>query len=709
VSLPANPPDIPTRGQRTLAIAGGWLAALLLSVIFWYPLWTGGGLVGSDVYAYGLPQKAYFVQCLRAGELPLWNNLVGNGYPQLAESQTGVFYPLHLALYPFLSLNAAYSASVIVHYVLAFVFAVMYARRAGLASGGALLAALVYTYGWFPPRVCLEWAIIGGAWLPLALWCVESYLQTGWWRYAFLLTAALAMQMLAGHFMLAFITQLTLAGYVPLRLWFSRRDPPDETHHSRGRMGLGLAFAVVGAFPLVAVQLLPTWELKQLSQRATAAGEHDPAMGSIPPAYFSQIVVPWLWYPDESSFDGAVTPGTPRTNRVEAHLYFGLIPLPLLLWGIWCAVRTGDRRLFNWIILGVVGLVLAGGWLVPVTRHLPGFSYFQGTGRYGVITTLAGGLLAGSGFDHILDFLVSRRRAWHLSVPAAWLSSGCFVTAVFAGTAADLYVVSRLVTYAAIVNDPPANHISTSPVRRELLKFSQPPRILSEGKNLPSLLGVATVPTYLGLGPLQYYDSEFTLPEPWPFHTRPTREQRDWLRRAGVTHYLSFEPIDRRAWSARLVWEGADYFLNAALARRRDERLYLYELEGSRGRAAFLDLQPGSSVRISDYLANQVVIVTRSSAKAQVVLTDLAYPGWSVTVDGNAVNPLTVDGMYRGVEVPSGEHVVTWMFRPPTLYWGAGISLATAILLLAVAHLRFWHPWAFERHAGLIRSHTIHI
>ncbi len=696
MSLPANQPDIPTRGKRTLAIGGSLLAAVLLSILFWHPLWTGGGLVGSDIYAYYFPQKAYFVECLRAGELPLWNNRVGNGYPQLAESQTGVFYPPHLILYPFLGLNTAYSASVIVHYVLAFAFTALYARRIGLAGGGALLAALVYTYAWFPPRVCNEWAIVGGAWLPLALWCAEAFLQTRFWRYAFLLAATLAVQMLAGHFMLAFITQLVLAGYVPLRLWLAPGDLPAVTQSSPARMCLGPALAVIAAFPLAAAQLLPTWELKQLSQRATVAGEHDPAIGSIPLVYFSQIVVPWVWYPDESSFQDAVAPGTPRTNRVEAHLYFGMLPLLLMVWGICRRQPNGDRRLRVWMILGMAGVALAGGWLVPLTKHLPGFSFFEGTGRYGVITTLGAGLLAGSGFDGVVDFLTRkcslRRRP---RIAAGMLSAG-FATTVFAGTTADLYIVSRLVTYAVLVKDPPSNHIAESPLRGELQKFPQPVRILSEGKNLPSLLGVATVPTYLGLSPAQYSDPEFTLPGNWPYRTRPSREQLDWFHRAGVTHYLSFAPIDRRAWAARLVWEGADPFLNSALARQAGERLYLYELDGSRGRTAFVDADPGSSAGISEYRANQVAIIADSTAGGRLVLTDLAYPGWSVAVDGKGARPLVVEGMYRGVELPGGKHAVTWMFRPATLYWGAGISLFTAVTLLTIAHIRFWHPWVFE-------------
>jgi len=48
------------------------------------------------------------------------------------------------------------------------------------------------------------------------------------------------------------------------------------------------------------------------------------------------------------------------------------------------------------------------------------------------------------------------------------------------------------------------------------------------------------------------------------------------------------------------------------------------------------------------------------------------------------------------VDLSPGKHAVTWMFRPAALYWGAGISLLAMVMLLAVAHVRFWHPSVFE-------------
>ena len=145
---------------RTLILVAAF--AVGLTVIFWQPLWTGGGLIGGDTYTYYLPQKTFYADRLQAGEFPLWNNRVGHGYPVLGESQTGACYPSYLLAYSTLDVNTAYNAVHLLHYVFAFLFTWMYARRLGLRTMAALLAGVVFTYGWFPSRCCWEWAIVTG-------------------------------------------------------------------------------------------------------------------------------------------------------------------------------------------------------------------------------------------------------------------------------------------------------------------------------------------------------------------------------------------------------------------------------------------------------------------------------------------------------------------------------------------------------------------
>ena len=276
--------------------------AVGLTVLFWAPLWQGGGLIGGDLYPYFFPQKTFYADSLEKGGMPTWNDLVGFGYPLLAESQTGVLYPSNPFLYRWLSVNTAYNVSQLGHYVLAFVFTWLLMRRLNLSRTAAVLGAVVFVYGWFPPRICLEWAIIGGVYLPLCLWCVESYLQSGRRGWLLVMAMAMAVHLLAGHFNLAFITQLTVLAYAGLRVLMSRKTLDRSWRNGRAgmRVLVPVTLAVACGFALAAVQLLPTWELKQLSQREDVGAHHDPGYGHLPPWYLSQIVAPWMWYTADS-------------------------------------------------------------------------------------------------------------------------------------------------------------------------------------------------------------------------------------------------------------------------------------------------------------------------------------------------------------------------------------------------------------------------
>jgi hypothetical protein len=198
------------------------------------------------------------------------------------------------------------------------------------------------------------------------------------------------------------------------------------------------------------------------------------------------------------------------------------------------------------------------------------------------------------------------------------------------------------------------------------------------------------------LGPAQYFDPDLTLPNPLPYSTSPTPGQLDWFHRAGVTHFLSFTAADERAWSARLAWSGTDLFLNRALGRPANERFFLYELDGGRGRVAWDGEYLDGVARVTGYEPNRVVIEVDSRDGGRLILTDLAFPGWEATIDGLPGSPMIIEGMYRGIELSAGKHVVIWNYRPAALYWGAGISVSTIVILLAIGHVRYWHPDLFK-------------
>jgi hypothetical protein len=743
-------------------------AAIALASLFWWPLLSGGGLIGGDVYSYYLPQKVIYAEDLRLAQLPVWNARAGHGYPIVGESQTGVFYPFNAVLYRFLSVNSAYNWNHLLHYVLAFVFTWLYARAIGLSPWSSGLAALAFVYAWFPSRCCWEWAIVGGAWMPAAFWCAEQFLNTLRGRYLIGLTAVLTLQLLAGHFNLAFLTLLALTPYVALRVLFAGPSAASIPSRARGaRLLLPLA-AMAASFGLAAVQLAPTWELKQVSQREAPGPNHRLEQGSIPVWYWSQAVRPWYWYSVSTDRDAALREseaalGAP-TNQVEAQLYFGLIPLVLALAEVFSAIRTRDRISLIWVALAVCAFLYTPGWLLGITRHIPGFDFFQDPGRYGVITTLGVAVLAGKSLDRLwnsgalwlgiallLGFVGAMWTALALTSQADDLaassnfsdpfvlgpftvSSGLvsalllvglialplaifgpyvrrprersgppaigrivFTVCALAVTALDLWLVSRVVTYSVMVADPPINHLQESAVRKILATHAGTARVFAPYPNLGTVLDAAATPVYLTFGPAAYEDPKLKMPPNPPSDATPAaktealQKQVDWLRRAGVTHVLSDKSPDQIDLPARHIWSGFDPLFNPAMARY-GEPLHLYELEGSRGRIAWEHPGPRRSAKITEYRSNRITAQTDSDSAGRLILTDLMYPGWRVTLDGKPAEPVTVEGMFRGVDVREGVHTVVWSYHPASLYGGLAISVATIVLLAGVAHAWYWHP-----------------
>lgn len=68
--------------------------------------------------------------------------------------------------------------------------------------------------------------------------------------------------------------------------------------------------------------------------------------------------------------------------------------------------------------------------------------------------------------------------------------------------------------------------------------------------------------------------------------------------------------------------------------------------------------------RIVSYQRNSVTIDVEAEEPGVLVLHDVYYPGWEVTVDGERKPVLRANLLFRGVEIPAGQHRVEFTFRP---------------------------------------------
>ncbi len=111
----------------------------------------------------------------------------------------------------------------------------------------------------------------------------------------------------------------------------------------------------------------------------------------------------------------------------------------------------------------------------------------------------------------------------------------------------------------------------------------------------------------------------------------------------------------------------------AALVEGVPDAPRLAQARGSAGEAS-----------IATYEAERVVVRARSEAPALLVLTDSYDPDWIATRNGEPVEILPADALFRGVPLPPGTWEVEFRYRPRAFQRGA---VACAVSLLAVAYL----------------------
>ncbi|HEX6839340.1 MAG TPA: YfhO family protein, partial [Polyangia bacterium] len=90
------------------------------------------------------------------------------------------------------------------------------------------------------------------------------------------------------------------------------------------------------------------------------------------------------------------------------------------------------------------------------------------------------------------------------------------------------------------------------------------------------------------------------------------------------------------------------------------------------------------AARVTALERKRVVVEADLAAAGVLVLSDAWYPGWRVTVDGQAQPLLRADYALRGVALPAGHHVVEFTFRSRPAELGLGLSAVGILLLVAL-------------------------
>jgi len=93
--------------------------------------------------------------------------------------------------------------------------------------------------------------------------------------------------------------------------------------------------------------------------------------------------------------------------------------------------------------------------------------------------------------------------------------------------------------------------------------------------------------------------------------------------------------------------------------------------------------QEGASVQYTHYGSQNLEVKATATGHNLLFLSESWYPGgWKAFIDGNEVEILRLDYLFRGVVIPPGTHTLTMKFEPTSFSLGRSMSLGMNLLVL---------------------------
>ncbi|MCF8721849.1 YfhO family protein [Nitrospina gracilis] len=390
-----------SRMQSGLAVL--FLAAGLL-FFFWPMLFEGKVPFDRDFTLVTYPVKHHLHQAYQQGILPFWNPNVHAGTPYFAELHPGVFYPPSLFFF-IEDFTTALNLYYVFHFAILAAGTYLLMRAWRVSRTGAVASAWTAALsGFIFSSTYLSNLFLGAVWLPILFWAFERFRATGRARWFVLTAFLIACQTLAACPEINIFT----CGLLGLWLLFAPARREQATPAPRllwvRHMGM-LLLAVVLGLGLIALQLLPTYQLMQHSHRTDGIDYTLHTEWSLSSATFETFFLP---HAAEMNLTKNVIP-VEQSGFLES-VYLGVFAPLFIVVGLrfW-----RDRRILFWLVMFATGLFLAFGKYNPlyvwVYEWVPGMDRFRYPEKYFYVSAMASVFLVGLVWDRLMTTTTERR------------------------------------------------------------------------------------------------------------------------------------------------------------------------------------------------------------------------------------------------------------------------------------------------------------
>ncbi|MFH1982583.1 MAG: YfhO family protein [Pseudomonadota bacterium] len=619
----------------------------------------------------------------------------------MSDMQSGVFYPPSV-LFFLLPFPFSFNGYILFHFFVAFYFFYLFIRAHGLSSGAALIGAIAYTYGGFTiSSVNTLNNLSASVWLPAVLWAHQEAVQKRSVQGFFLVTIFLSLSLLGGE------PQIFAMGAALLVLSVLTSGGSDGPRGPIKQALIATALCLA-AVTVAMVQIGPTWTDFQFSARSGGISFDDAAQHSLDPGRLANFLFPLRFTENFVISPESLTHFFPGGSLPWLlTIYSGFLTCPLAVAGIFNGPIRRRRWRIMWVCVFVIGLILSLG------RHTPAFllfykllPIFRFPEKFVYLCSFALSVLAAEGID-AMGTILTRTKARVAPV---------LVVALMAvAMTADLYTQHRYLNPIWESTDYERRHPLLQPIVNDKGLF----RVFIDGQNLAPSLEPETILSHHArwqafwmpnLGMIHHIDHvggrtglelrhQYLITE---LLAKPWAEKLVFLRMANVRYIVSGAPLDRepaltghitrinplvfrldtalpRAWLVGNLRPLATGRLNDLHQAGFDPAVTALTPEPFDERFKRPSHTPVTEIRYNR--PNRIHVTVDTPEPAVLVVSESAYPGWRVQVDGDKRPGLWLNLFFQGVVLESGRHEVVFFFRPRYFSAYAGISAAALALM----------------------------